>query len=374
MIRQPFHSALGRTRADISRVTEGIAASLRAFSTAQQLAASPQDNDGGNSSSPRPTGRQRAAAAFSDLVELNSGGRTSSSPRPAAAAAPAKPEFSFRKFDPSAGSGPITVPRAPTSGNGNGPNIIRGGFRGGFRGRGGGGSFGRGGGGGGGGFRGRGRGGRGGGGGGRGGRSRRGGEGEEGGETQDVGSNLTWAPQVVAMREARELGVRLDFDPTISRADLAGWGPAVASTNSRAANDETVIRSARILGSGQPFHPRNPSFDVNEMWTRYKGGNGLFFPSEEVKKFSAEAMGVEAFPAVPKETKDAVLQSTLLGQYQGPEYTELKDTLGVVRNYVKRDASWNSDAERRIEEKVRSLLPGGRTAAPGKAAGAGASR
>lgn len=181
---------------------------------------------------------------------------------------------------------------------------------------------------------------------------------------------FTWAPEVVAMREAKEIGVRLDFDPRISRDDLAGWGPAVPTTNSRAANEETVIRSARILGSGQPFHPRN-SFPADEMWTRYKSGNGVFFPTAEMKKFAGEAMGLEAFPPVPKETKDAVLQSTLLGTYQGPEYAELEDTLGVVRNYVKRDASWNSDAERRVEEKIRSLLPGGRTAG---GATAGASR
>ncbi|RYC57353.1 hypothetical protein CHU98_g8866, partial [Xylaria longipes] len=112
MIRQPFNSAIGRTRADLSRVTDGIAASLRAFSTAQHLAAAPRD--GINDSSPRPTGRQRAAAAFSDLVEMNNG----NSSRP-----PQRSNTVFRSLDLRSDSASVAVPGASSRG---GPNIIRG--------------------------------------------------------------------------------------------------------------------------------------------------------------------------------------------------------------------------------------------------------
>ncbi|KAI1350783.1 hypothetical protein F5Y01DRAFT_139554 [Xylaria sp. FL0043] len=347
MIRQPFHLAIGRTRADLSRVTDGIAASLRAFSTAQQLAAPPNDNSDNNGSS-RPTGRQRAAAAFSDLAEMNKSNSTQ----------PSRGGTMFRKLDLRAEAGTISVSRAPSP---SAPRIIRGGFRGrggfnrgGMNARGGAGG-GRG--------RGRGRGGRGGGGGGRGRRQRDKGESDDNSGPQED----TWAPEVLAMREAWEIGSTQQFDPSISFGDLAGWGPAVATAGSRVAKDDTVIRQARILGSGQPYHPLN-TFPLDETWKRYTKGNGVFFPTEEMKKFSADAMGLEAFPPVPQETKDAVLESALLGKYEGPEYAELGDTLGAVRNYVKRDASWNSDAERRIEEKVRSLLPQGYRG-PAKAAG-----
>ncbi|KAI1424517.1 hypothetical protein F5Y12DRAFT_448094 [Xylaria sp. FL1777] len=353
MIRQPFNSAVGRTRGDLSRVAEGIAASVRAFSTAQQLAVPPRqdhDNDGS-----RPTGRQRAAAAFSDLVDLNS---SEDSPRP-----PGSPFVAPRKLDLRSASGRLTGPIAPHVG---GPKIIRSGFLG----RGGammpGGRMGVG----------RtlgaalpnrrraGAGGR----EGRGGRKRNQKEKEEdSGPAEDK-----WPPEVLALRETREVGSVQPFDPSISLADLAGWGPAVATAGSRVAKDETVMRQARILGSGQPFHPLNLS-SLDETWRRYKAGSGVFFPNEETKKFSADAMGLEAFPPVPKETKDAVLQSALLGTYQGPQYADLKDTLGAVRNYVKREASWSSDAERRIEEKVRSLLAGGRRGPASAAGGARAS-
>ncbi|KAI0521543.1 hypothetical protein F5B22DRAFT_595352 [Xylaria bambusicola] len=362
MIRQPFNSALGRTRADLSRVKEGIAASLRAFSTAQQLAANPTDNNG-NHGSPQPTGRQRAAAAVSDLFELSRGGRGRSSPGPA----PEKPESAFKKINSRAEHDPITVPKATLSGSN--PNIIRGGLRGGIRGRGRGGFMrggaglgGRGGG------RGRGRGGGGGGGGGGGRGGRRGKDGEDADDSTDVKEGA-WSAEVLAMREAKEIGSSHDFDPTISREDLAGWGPAVPTTGSRSAKDDTVIRQARILGGGRQFEPTN-IMASSDMWKQYTLGSGVFFPSLEMKKRSAELMGLESFPPLPKETKDAVLQSALLGTYQGPEYVELKDTLGTVYNYVRRDASWSADAQRRIEEKVRSLLPGGNTVPAAKAAGA----
>ncbi|TGJ85279.1 hypothetical protein E0Z10_g3508 [Xylaria hypoxylon] len=367
MIRQPFNSAIGRTRPDLSRVTDGIAASLRAFSTAQQLAAPPQDpkSSGDNGNNSQPTGRQRAAAAFSDLLELNKGRPERSS---------STSNSGFKKLDLRSESAPIAVPGAFSPG---GPNIIRGGIRGGFRGRGGfmrggapslggrssgagaGGMMGpprRGGG------RGRGRadGGR---GRGRGKRDRKD-RGDEGGAVE-----VDWSPNVYAMRMAKEVGSLHQFNPSISKSDLAGWGPAVAITGSSTAKDETTIRQARILGSGQPFHPLN-SLGPDDMWKQYTKGSGVFFPTEDAKKRSAEKMGLEAFPPVPKETKDAVLQSALLGTYRGPEYADLKDTLSAVRNYVRRDASWNSDAEQRVEEKVRSLLPGGKTGpaqAPGGA-------
>ncbi|KAI3333999.1 hypothetical protein F4824DRAFT_221264 [Ustulina deusta] len=361
MIRPPFNSAIGRTRADLSRVTDGIAASLRAFSTAQQLAAPPPDiNGGSNDITPRPTGRQRAAAAFSDLMDLSSG----KSLRPAGGSATV-----FRALDLRSDSTSIAVSKASLLGR-SPVNVIRGGFRGrgGFNRGGAGMRGGRPGGPGPAGAMGAGRGRRREGGGGRGRRRRDGTEDEDDAAPTAEGDS----PEVLALREEREIGSAQPFDPSISMRDLAGWGPVVAVAGSRAAKDDTVIRQAGILGGGQPFHPLN-SFSSADMWQRYSEGSGVFFPSEDMKNYAAGLMGVEAFPPVPTETKDAVLQSALLGTYDGPQYADLDDTLGAVRNYVRRDASWHSDAGRRIEEKVRSLLPGGKTEPANTSGGARAS-
>ncbi|KAI1119277.1 hypothetical protein F5Y14DRAFT_128087 [Nemania sp. NC0429] len=456
MIRKPFLPAVGgHARPDLNRVADGIAASLREFSTAQQRAAAADGRNGGSGSSSgsrdgdnsssdnsssdnsisRPTGRQRAAAAFSDLMELNNrtpmqrpfAGRSDTpfkridlSSEPTAApdrsgnafrrpdprsesaalgrsntvfrsldlrsesAAPGRSGTVFRSLDlrsesaTSAAQAPgrsgtvfrsldlrsdsVMVPRAPGA---SGANIIRGGFGGGF-------GMGRGGG-----FRGRGRGGRGRGGRGRGGRGRGGRRGGKDGEEGDGDrfkrgdQEITDSPEVLAMRQAIEVGSTQQFDPTISKGDFAGWGPAVPTTGSSAAKDETVLRQARILGGGQYFHPLH-RYPTEELRERYRKEAGVFFPTEEVKAHSAEVLKLEAFPPVPQETKDAVLQAALLGVYDGPQYADRSDTLGTVRNYVKRDSSFNADAERRVLEKVRSLLPGGRTGPAGAARGAGA--
>lgn len=166
------------------------------------------------------------------------------------------------------------------------------------------------------------------------------------------------SPEVIARREAAAMGETHIFQPSLSKSDLAGWGAAVPVSKSTFAHDETVLRQARVIGGGQPFHPLN-LMNTQELREMYNRGHGTFLASQEVKDWSLKALRLGRFHPVPKETKDAVLQDALLGTYDGPQYAELNDTLAVVQNYVKRDASWNADAGRRIEAKIKSLLPGG---------------
>ena len=73
MIRQPLRTALvgARTRPDIHRVTDGIAASLRQFGTAQRLCAGPGDkNNSGDGNDPNASRRQRAVAAVDELIAM----------------------------------------------------------------------------------------------------------------------------------------------------------------------------------------------------------------------------------------------------------------------------------------------------------------
>ncbi|KAI0096107.1 hypothetical protein GGR51DRAFT_544216 [Nemania sp. FL0031] len=395
MIRQSLNSATGRSRAELTRVTDGIAASLRAFSTAQRLAAPPPQDGSSNGDSPRPSGRQRAAAAYSDLADLNNS--NGNRPRPSGQSGFAwkkidlRPESAtsttsttsttpgapspriFNRIDLRSESATISVPRAPTTGA---PNIIRGGFRGGF----------------GGGFRGRGRGGfnrggamagagrpggtmgqgrrRGGGersgGGGRGGRKR---DRDQGDDQADAGED-DWSPEVKAMWETKEVGTLHQFNPSLSRSDLVGYGPGAPIDGSSAAKDDAVLQQARILGGAQGFRS-GYTLRPWELRDRYKSknGTGVFFPNEEVKKWSLENTPSMKLFRVFGRTKKAVLQAALLGTHKSPRHADLEDTLGTVRSYAARGATWNADASRRIEEKVRSLLPGGSTGPAGATGG-----
>ncbi|KAI1431780.1 hypothetical protein GGR50DRAFT_677808 [Xylaria sp. CBS 124048] len=174
------------------------------------------------------------------------------------------------------------------------------------------------------------------------------------GEVKDAAED--YSPAIKAMRELKELGDERVFDPTITKKDLVGYGPAVATSESTFAKESTVVRQARILGGAEPYHPTNVPW-MKDMKQQYNHGNGVFFPTEEMKKWSAERLGLEAFPPAPQETKDAILQDTLLGMYNGPIFSDYGTPLGSVRNYVAKNSSWNADAARRIENKVKSLLP-----------------
>ncbi|CAJ2500603.1 Uu.00g034560.m01.CDS01 [Anthostomella pinea] len=439
MIRHPLYSAVGRTRADLTRVTDGIAASLRHFSAAQRRSAPPPpdssngNNDDGSSSTSNNSGsrRQRAAAAFDELMSINNDAQPSQSSQPSRQQPTSSNEFSRsaslgnNDFH-SSSSRPnmnqpnlISVPRGGMGGsmgmgngfrggnNNNGGGGFRGGYdnggsgfrggsnnssggpsiiRGGFRGRGRGSFAGRGGPGGA--SRGRGR-GRGGGGMGPGrddrpqrrGRGRGRGGGEDGGargrkktEDEEHEADMDYvAPDVQAYLESKDIGTPMAFDPSVSLASLTGYGPALPTSNtgtSAFAASETVVRQARILGGGQAYHPTHllHPHDIRAAYAS-ADGPGIFFPTQnptEACEWTQRAIrNKDIANPVPDETKKAVLEDALLGRYDGPKFAE--DPTGIVRSYVKRDGTWNADAERRIEAKVRSLLPGGGVAKAGGA-------
>ncbi|KAI0384139.1 hypothetical protein F5Y04DRAFT_236740 [Hypomontagnella monticulosa] len=391
MIRHPLHSAVGRTRPDLNRVADGIAASLRQFSFSAGRSADDQPQ--------RPTGRQRAAAAVDELI-ATAESSTSSAKQTLATSSGSRPQGSSQSSSsdtarpPPRSQGPniITLKNisrgAPDSGNGGIANLIRGGFLGRGRGRGGGSfapSAGRGG------FAGRGRGGA------RAGgnrddrprRSRRGGargrrgrdeDGEGGGrrgrgrgrdnQGDEGQARIGSDPEVKAYLAQKETGETIAFNPSVSLAELAGWGPAMATSATPFAQGETVMRQARILGGGQNFHPTYLE-NQHEMRVAWRDGPGVFVPpSEDAKVWAKQVLGDREVKA-PEEIKTAVLEDALLGKYEGPKYTDPSDTLATVRNYAKRDGTWNAGAERSIEAKVRSLL--GPSAAPA-AAKAGAAK
>ncbi|KAI1091639.1 hypothetical protein F5B19DRAFT_457783 [Rostrohypoxylon terebratum] len=393
MIRHPLNSATCRARPDMNRVADGIAASLRQFSISAQRCANNNNNDDddGISDDPRRlTGRQRARAAVDELIStVHSTVEQTRSRMPMAARDGSEAQANAQQGEglrqegggggaQGQGSRVISTPagfrgfqrisfggardnaitKAPP-----GANIIRGGFRG----RGGGSPmFARGGGRGGFGegasFRGRGRGGARGGFRGRDDRPRRGrgrGGPREGREKDQKESTakkrIDDRPDVKAYLERKEMGETMAFNPQISLESLAGFGPGLATSATPFAAEEAVLRQARILGGGFGYHPTH-LVNKNVLHDSYSKGNGIFVaPSEDARTWISSLFRNELKPPAP-EVKTAVLEDALLGKYDGPKYAETQDTLGVVQSYVKRDGTWNVAAERRIGEKVRSLL------------------
>ncbi|KAI1872195.1 uncharacterized protein JN550_003914 [Neoarthrinium moseri] len=382
MIRNPIHSTLGRGRPELTRLSEGIAASLRQFSIAQARC---------DDKPSRPSGRQRSAAAASELVAMNE------DRKPARGAAPQAARASASR--PAAATRAPEMPKVITIANLRGGGLrggIQGRFagpnkaqgpggsaassgaviRGGFRGRGRGGAF-RGGAAGGRGGAVGGRGGaggyRGGAGGYRGGRGRglRRGRGddrpmrgprrtqeekEDDQEYQRFKNMGEEDPEVSAYVEKVECGVVHTYTPMAPKellADLAAYSPAVASS-APISQTATTLFQARMLGGGKPYHPDEYTHprDAKKLYTE---GEGIFFPSPEAKAWTEKA-GNFNFKAPPQETTSAVLNVALQGKYEGPKFAPSTDAFGTIQSYVKRDGTWNMVAERGIEAKVRSLL------------------
>ncbi|RYP27632.1 hypothetical protein DL767_007596 [Monosporascus sp. MG133] len=368
MIRQPLQTVLARTRPDINRATDGIASSLRHFSIAQRLS-SPENNDSNASR------RQRDIKAVDELIamgesavnQIQSPDKSQDQPRPFSGAAPppnrpsniisvkSLPRGGFqgiRRYDPGAGRTGAPPSTGNTSNREAGP-LIRGGFRGpGGRTVGGaGGARGR-----------RGRGGRG------GARRRRPARSEEDEETaarEKAEDEYYVSKEERAWFAARAEGVERPFQPQLTLESLAGYGPAVATSGTPFAWGGTAIRQARVLGGGRPYHEDDRVLPEDAV-KAFREGPGVFFATPEAKEWARRFGSRKVkFEAPPEETRQAVLEAALLGKYDGPQYADPADTvpavhtIATVRNYVKRDNSWYAAGERALEEKVKSLLPGG---------------
>lgn len=166
-------------------------------------------------------------------------------------------------------------------------------------------------------------------------------------------------PQLTSYIDARVNGVDRVYNPTAPKdlfAELGAYAPAIATNASPLAKTSTIINQAVMLGGGRPFHPEDVPLPA-EAQRQYQDGHGVFFPSAEAKASVAKITNKVKYANPPDETVTAVLDSAILGKYDGPKFAPPSDSLGTVRSYVKRHGTWNAEAERNIEAKVKSLLP-----------------
>ncbi|KAI0473699.1 hypothetical protein GGR56DRAFT_648626 [Xylariaceae sp. FL0804] len=388
MIRHPLHSTVGRagartTAADLSRVADGLAATVRSFSAAQQRRAADDDRSGsgrGKNDGPPSPRRERLTNALDDIMSLNRDYRGSQgstlAPARGGRGGPSavKPNPINIVLGRSAGGPNPSVRRIGGGGPGGrggldgGPNIIRGGFRG-RGGRGGDfrGGFSRGG-----------RGGRG---------APRGGRGGRGGISgrRDRGSRRGGVDDAELedfSGEGRdELGIPPEARAEMAKADDEDVPPELLKQfhefkkefqQKAAEKFHPEIRRA-IEGEIMPYDEEEAEYEQTREEVEGKEmpygpglrladlvGHGPPTPTSPgalvIRQTQMLPMRKEPYPAA---TKQAVLEGALLGKHVPPQFAETGDTLGVIRSYVKREGSYYSDAEKRIEAKVASLLPGG---------------
>ncbi|KAK1764826.1 hypothetical protein QBC33DRAFT_546138 [Phialemonium atrogriseum] len=344
MNRAAVRSALGRGRVEIRWDSQ------RSLSTTQWV----QDDQ---PSQPRPTTRQRLAAAASDLGSLGQSGSPSAprvDARSLGASSPGRggPAGGHTMINLRSLRGRLTTPRpagrfAPSGGQGFPPRT--GGPRTPFQ-RGGGDA-------GAGGFRGRGRGrGRGGGGaGGRGGKRKK--KDEEAAKDDNANGKLICTPEEQDWLNRIEQGVVTPYTPPTTLESLVGHGPALA-TDVSIGKVEAAMRGMRILGGGKPYNPdgffNDPKDNVNRYYHEKKP---VFFDSLKEKEWLEGSQdGVRIYP--PHEnTKAAIIQAAVQGKYVAPKFAALNDTLGMLASYHAREATYTPTDGEKFDAKVRSLLP-----------------
>lgn len=161
-----------------------------------------------------------------------------------------------------------------------------------------------------------------------------------------------------------EQGVVTEYTPQLTAEELSGYGPAVATHNTLG-KIETALESMRILGGATAFNrDAGVTADTREMVTRYyHEKKPVFFNSAEEKAWlqGSTKKGI-VFRAPQQSTKQAIIDTAILGKYDTPDFADVKDTMATMSNYHARTTSYKpSDAEK-FMNKVRELLPTDTTA------------
>ncbi|KAB8305045.1 hypothetical protein EYC80_004349 [Monilinia laxa] len=347
MFTRHVQSAIGGGRPlahDFVRVSEGIRASLRAFSNSVRKSEGENDQ-------PRSTRAERSSNAVNDISSLAPQPSRGIDARSLAARPPPGQTFTIsRRIDNGGPRG-----RGP---NGHSPN---------YRGRGG--ALSRTG-------AGAGRGGARVGAGGRGGGARRGrGSGQRaprGPKPADVELDEydpPYTPEEQQYLDSQEGGEWVPYNPVTSLSDLEGWGPAVATSEDTNGLKESIIYKMQVASGtlGQRDVPTPPERHLANV----ERGFGTVFESREEKealekwKDGEEAWRNEIrwkvhkdykFEGLKAEEKEALLKEMVAGVYEKPENVQ-KGFLGDIERLTRKNETFLPEDSSSLQETLQSFLP-----------------
>ncbi|CAD6457367.1 d4a89675-cdfe-496c-967d-796596d77ec4 [Sclerotinia trifoliorum] len=350
MFTRHVQSAIGGGRPlthDLMRVSEGIQASLRAFSSSVRRSEEGDDQL-------RSTRAERSSNAVNDISSLASQPSRGIDARSLAARPPPGQSFvlSRRIIDsPSQGRGPATRHSPNYRGRGGALYVPpTGARRGGARaspagGRGGAGKRGRGG------MR----------------RAR-----ITGPKPADVELDEYDPPYTLEEQQyldSQEGGEWVSYNPVTSMDDLESWGPAIATSESTNGLKESIIYKMQLVSGtlGQRDVPTPPERHLANV----ERGLGTVFESREEKETlekwrdGKEEWRDEVRWKVHKdykieglrdEEKEAILKEMVAGVYKKPGDVK-EDLLREIERITAKNETFLKDDSRLLEEKIQSMLP-----------------
>jgi hypothetical protein len=173
-------------------------------------------------------------------------------------------------------------------------------------------------------------------------------------------------------RDGSEQGFLTPYEPTASAESLARHGPPVIS--SPKGTVESIVWKMRVAtGINTAGYD-----DAERHLMRVQRGTGTLFENEEQRaviqafnqqegKERAEDMGVpyepelSEFGSLSEKDQARMLKEWVGGQYVFPKPAEVGDVLGQVAGYARRNETYLPDDTRKLQEKLKSLLPASTT-------------
>ncbi|ESZ89601.1 hypothetical protein SBOR_10013 [Sclerotinia borealis F-4128] len=328
---------------DFARVSDGIATSLRAFSS------SVRRSEGDDQ--PQSSRAERSSNAVNDISSLASqpsrGGFDARSL--AARPAPGQSLRITRRIDDSGQQD--RGPNARHSPNYRGRGGAAAGMRVGGAGRGGGGvGPGRGGG------RGRGRGGK------------RGGRKPPGPKADDIDEyDPVYTVEEQEYLNSQEGGEWTSYNPVTSMSDLESWGPAIATSGSTYGLKESIIYKMQVM-SGTLAQKDTPTPPAQHLANVERGFGTVFESKEEKEGIEKWRDGQEEwideinwkvhkdfkFEGLREEEKEAVLKEMVAGVYEKPGDVK-EGILGDIERFARKNETFLPEDLRSLQEKLQSM-------------------
>ena len=143
------------------------------------------------------------------------------------------------------------------------------------------------------------------------------------------------------------------YVPTTSAETLSRLGPAVITSPRGIV--ETLARKFEVAtgtqGPGTWTQAAVHQLNIQE-------GRGTFFETNEQRILAIGDKGEdEKFSTLPQEEKDEIERQWAAGRYDGPKFAVKEDVIGLVESYTRRSGAYLPEDARKLEDKLRSLIP-----------------
>ncbi|KAJ2905718.1 Glutarate-semialdehyde dehydrogenase DavD [Zalerion maritima] len=162
-------------------------------------------------------------------------------------------------------------------------------------------------------------------------------------------------------QEAKERGPMTAFNPSLTKDDLHGFMPSIATADGDGAR-ESAMRNLLLLGGGQPYD-RGGAMDAEDAALRLRLHRPLFFNTEEEKEWMMKVLhrGQKKYmkfgAGTHDKTKRAITDLSVKGEYEEPKHVGIDDAVGVAHMVHIQDGTYTKRHVDGFEGKLKSLLP-----------------